>query len=272
MTHSHSANQGRKLLLLGGCIVLVLVGIGMWFFSQIGVRRDDHPASSPQISWSFNGTDWQSSGSPSACPEPLNFPSPVDVKKASAILYPGQMRGGDYKPHGGFVFNEILDNKVTVRAPLDAAVLKGARYIEQGETQYLLILVNPCGIMYRFDHLLTLAPALQKLADMLPPAQQNNSQTTSFPSSALVKQGDLIATAVGFAKLKRTTVDFGVYDLRRKNAASRDPAWREAHPHQEEYGEYALCWLNNLNESDKTAALALPGGDSQAGKQSDYCK
>ena len=48
--------------------------------------------------WDMSDTLWKSSAPAPACP-PLVFDSPVDIRKATSMLYPGQYRP-DYKPHG----------------------------------------------------------------------------------------------------------------------------------------------------------------------------
>lgn len=89
------------------------------------------------------------------CPSPFVFRMPVDVRKATSILYPGQVRGGDYKPHGGFRFDNSLPREIVLTAPYDAEVIDGSRYLEgAGEIQYMFDFAHPCGIRYRFDHLL----------------------------------------------------------------------------------------------------------------------
>lgn len=222
------------------------------------------------VSWSFNGSDWTVSGTPPACPSPLAITSPVDVSLASAILYPGQSRGGNYKPHGGFRFDGKANTAITVRAPLDGVVYNASRYIEAGETQYLITFIHPCGLMYRFDHLLTLSPAMQAVADTLPAAQVDDSRTTNITSGISVKAGDVIATAVGFKKTSNVSVDFGLYDLRSANAAAADATY--ARSHGAEYDQHAVCWLSLLPTADATKVQSLPAGDQTAGKTSDYCK
>lgn len=231
-------------------------------------QGNSNTSTTVDVVWQKTGTGWLAMGTPPACSDPLLLQSPVDVTKATAILYPGQTRGGNYKAHGGFRFSGA-SNAVTVSAPLAAQLVEGSRYIEQGETQYLLVFQNPCGLRYRFDHLLTLAPAFATAVATLPAAQVDQSQTTAFTNPVEVKAGDVIATAVGFAKTKNVSVDFGVYDLRQKNAASSNAAW--AASHDPEQAHYALCWLDLLPSPDKTKAKALPGADQTAGKTSDFC-
>src|SRR5690606_14455666 len=118
---------------------------------------------------------------------------------------------------------------ITVRAPLAATITEASRYIESGEVQYLFTFLNECGIMYRFDHLYTLSEKLQRVADTLPEAKPDDSRTTPI-SGVTVEQGEIIATAVGLKVNKNTSVDFGVYDLRSRNAISTSNSeWTQLH-------------------------------------------
>jgi len=236
-----------------------------------GATTNTTTTATSAVSWQFTGSAWESSGGvPPTCPTPLLAKSPVNVSKATEILYPGQTRGGNYKAHGGFIFRGLKNTDVTVVAPMDGQVVTASRYIEAGETQYLLTMINPCGMMYRFDHVLTLSPAMQKIADTLPAAQVNNSETTRINPPVSVKAGDVIASAIGFVKTKNVSVDFGLYDLRTKNEASSDASY--AASHSIEQAHYAICWLPLLPGTDAMTASSLPGGDQSAGKKSDYCK
>lgn len=212
-----------------------------------------------------------------ACPEPFVFPLPVDINKVTSILYPGQVRGGDYKAHGGFRFDKSLPNEITVTAPYDAQVIAGARYPINGEIQYTFDFAHPCGIRYRFGHLLTLAPKFQAIAEKFPLPEGLDSRTTQVNPPVEVREGEVIATAVGLTKGGpgalggvNTFVDWGVYDYRQKNEASKDPAWAAKHPHEIE--NYAVCWFDWISSEDKEKVLALPSSDFQSGKTSDYCK
>lgn len=222
-------------------------------------------------SWEFDGEKWSGSSSAPACPAPLILDLPVDIALVSGILYPGQYRGGDYKPHGGFRFDGSKPADVTVRAPLDARLILGSRYIEQGEIQYLLWFENPCGVAYRFDHLLTLAPAFQQVADTLPPAVPDDSRTTRFTTPIEVKRGDVIATAVGFAKSRNVGVDWGVYDLRQPNAASQNESFATRHETKKEQAFYGVCWFDllPLDIAPKIRSFSAVGAE---GNTSDYCR
>ena len=130
--------------------------------------------------WYDNGTDWVPMSNPPACAEPFTMQPPIDFSRVTSVLYPGQYRGSQYKPHGGFRFDNNNDNNVSVKIPLDAMLIHGSRYGEGGEVQYLFTFVAPCGIMYRFDHLLTLTPKFQAIADTLPQPKEGDSRTTNL--------------------------------------------------------------------------------------------
>lgn len=208
-----------------------------------------------------------------SCPYPL-LQSPVDVDKVSSILYPGQTRGGDYKPHGGFRLDDANGNTTEVRAPMDAKLVAGSRYIEQGEEQILLYFQSDCGVNFRFDHLLAVSPAIQNEVDKLPAAKPDDSRTTDFDDQLSVKAGEVIATAVGFEKTKNVSFDFGVYDTRQPNSASKDPAYKAAHPDLDNNDQlkYAVCWLDLFADAENKVLRSLPAADPSSGKTSDYCK
>jgi hypothetical protein len=218
------------------------------------------------VTWMFR-EEWKPDGTPPECPDPLILQAPVDIGKATSILYPGQVRGGEYKPHGGFRFDNAEGNGMEIRAPLDGYVTRGSRYMVGGEVQYLFDIINPCGIMYRFGHLRTLAPKFAQLAEKFSPPVEGDSRTTETETIP-VQSGEIIATAVGFEN--NVFVDWGVYDLRQKNSASENAAW--AAEHVGDQAQYALCWLGMLAPEASAKVKALPGADGVRGKQSDYCK
>lgn len=221
------------------------------------------------------------------CPEPFIFKMPIDISKATSILYPGQIRGGEYKAHGGFRFDGSKPNEITVYAPYDAKVIAGARYPVNGEIQYTFDFEHPCGIRYRFGHLLTLSPKFREIADKFPLPKTLDSRTTQVFPPIEVKQGEVIATAVGLTKGGpvaqsgyNTFVDWGVYDYRKQNEASQKPDWQTLHSedpnwsiyYNSETYKYAVCWFDWISPGDKARVLALPSSDGQSGKKSDYCK
>lgn len=262
-------------------LVVVIIGsIGVVGWRVLSKSKALHPsgiAQTPQadkaagITWVFNGDKWSASGDSPSCPDPLTIKSPTDITKATAVLYPGQTRGGSYKPHGGLRFDGQANEAITVRAPMDIHLVEGSRYIEQGEIQYLLVFQSSCGLAFRFDHLLTLSSALQAAVDKFPAPKPDDSQTTKLNTALNLKAGDTIATAVGFKNTKNVSFDFGVYDLRTPNLASKNTEYAAAHQSDKAQSFYAVCWVNLLKGDDAHTALALPGADQTAGKTSDYC-
>jgi hypothetical protein len=214
-----------------------------------------------------------SSSSPSAsatpkssCPTPL-LQTPVDLSKVTSILYPGQERGGNYKAHGGFGFDNATDNLVTVKIPLNGKVTRVVRYKELGEIQYLFEFDGDCGVSFRFDHLRKLTAKFEAIVNAFPIKEDTRTDPVNPPVAVTV--GEVIATEVGF--LNNVSVDFGVYDMRQKNEASKDPAWASAHS-QYPADSYGICWLNSLPQVDSAAVKLLPSRDAKNGKTSDYCK
>lgn len=239
--------------------------------SNVNRASATNSTSQTSVSWQFSGSEWESSGTPPACPAQPMMQMPVDIDTVRSVLYPGQTRGGNYKPHGGFRFDSSAA-AVRVTAPMDASVVNASRYIEQGEVQYLFTFIAPCGIMYRFDHLRVLSPAMQAIADTLPAAQADDSRTTRIDPPVAVQAGDTIATAVGFANTSNIAVDFGAYDLRNQNTASQSAAFQSAHANDKEMAWYGLCIFDMLSKADREALEALPAADQASGKASDYCQ
>ncbi len=233
------------------------------------VRSFETTNPSATIDWAFDGSTWQSNKTPPACPNPVVIPSPVDLSLVSSILYPGQYRGGDYKPHGGFRFDNSSYDKITVTVPLDGRVVSASRYIESGQVQYLFDIYSACGIRVRFDHLFSVSPAFQAIADQLPAPKAGDSRTTNLTTPVVVQAGDVIGTAVGTPT--NPFVDFGVYDLRQQNAISSDANWASEHASAKEMGWYGACWLTMLPTADANIVQNLPASDQTSGKTSDYC-
>lgn len=230
----------------------------------------------------------QATKSYGSCPSPFVFQMPVDLSKATSVLYPGQVRGGNYKAHGGFRFDGSRPNEITVTAPYDAEVIAGARYRVNGEAQYTFDFAHPCGIRYRFGHLLTLAPKFQAIAEKFPMPEGLDSRTTEVRPPIKVKQGEVIATAVGLNTggpsiygEANPFVDWGVYDYRQKNEASQRSDWPTLHAAEDsswatyynsDIYQFAVCWFDWIPPEDKAKVLSLPAADSVNGKTSDYCK
>ncbi len=105
-----------------------------------------------------------------------------------------------------------------MRVPLTGPAVRGTHYLAHGKVQYLVDIVAPCGIMVRLDHLLILAGPLAHAFDRFSQPVERDSRTTYFSPPIPLNAGAVIATAVGVAAGPNVFVDFGVYDLRQRNA------------------------------------------------------
>lgn len=245
-------------------IVIALAGIWIYFIQQ--------PTAVPssEVTWQLReGGVWVPTNTPPPCPNPLVFATPVDISKVTAILYPGQPRGNAWKPHGAFRFDQKSSN-ITIKVPFDAKVVRGAHLVINGENQYGFEFIAPCGISYSFGHMRILSPKFQAIADKLPVIQNfAKQQFFDITPPLAVKQGEVIATAVGYAKTKNIMVDWGVLDLRHKNGAKLRPVWAK---YINEFDAYAVCWLDFLPTKDAKYLRGLFGsGDAETGTRSDYC-
>lgn len=199
----------------------------------------------------FFGYGWMERNKENTCPI---LQSPVDIANVTSVLYPGQYRGGDYKAHGGFRLDGLSSNEVIVKAPISAKLTKAGRYVEIGEVQYIFIFETNCGLKYRFDHLLTLAPKFRAVVEKLPRAVEGRSEFVDISPTVVAQTGETIATAVGFRKIgnnPNVSFDFGVYLYNQHDSG--------------------LCWLDLLSQEDAKILKTLPGGDYKSGKTSDYC-
>lgn len=260
-------------------IILVVI-LGLILFLILVIIRSPQKILPPQFGKQF-------SEQKTNCPDPFIFKMPVDMNRVTSILYPGQIRGGEYKAHGGFRFDKSKPSEINVTAPYDAKVIAGARYPINGEIQYTFDFEHPCGVRYRFGHLLILSPKFQKIAEKFPLPENLDSRTTQVSPGVEVKKGEIIATGVGLTKGGppslggyNTFLDWGVYDYRKQNEASQRSDWSTLHAedpnwakyYNSETYQYAVCWFDWISPEDKVKVLSLPSADSQSGNSSDYCK
>ncbi len=187
------------------------------------------------------------------------------------MLYPGQYRGMNYKAHGGFAFDNSGAGAVQVVVPMDAQLTSASRYIEDGDVQYILDFVHPCGISARFDHLHTLSSELQAIMNTLPEPKVDDSRGTSINPPVSFKAGDVVATVIGHPKAHNSSMDFGVYDLRSPNDMSKNRTWANMHKTYSAQHWFGVCWFDMLPPADAARVKSLPSRDSKSGKRSDYC-
>jgi len=179
----------------GIAIIPVLIVVGVFLIAGAFVLKssgDRVPAVVNDVSEIFP-IEIENKNEKASCPDPFIFPLPIDITKATSILYPGQIRGGDFKAHGGFRFENSLPSDILVTAPIDAKVVAGARYpVYTGDIQYTFDFEHPCGIRYRLGHLLTLSPKFQAIAEKFPLPIGMDSRTTEVHPAIEVKQGEVL--------------------------------------------------------------------------------
>ena len=239
--------------------------------SQNDTQQTEETPVPTELIWQQTEGGWQAMQTPPDCPTQPMMKMPADISKVTSILYPGQTRGGNYKPHGGLRFDGTANDKIQVTAPLDGFIVRGGSY-KESEVQYTFDIMNNCGVMYRVGHFRSLPSNLQKLADTWPAAQEGDSRTHQVNPPIYVKQGEVLATSVGIIKDKNTFFDWGVYDYRQQNEVSKTAAYQQAHAQDKELSWHAVCWFDWLPVSDSSKIKSLPAGDPGSGKKSDYCK
>jgi hypothetical protein len=235
----------------------------------------DKPAKPGAVTWLQTYDGYKPDGTTPACPTPMIKQFPADINKVTSVLYPGQYRGGNYKPHGGLRFDKSANDEVTVRAPFDGTVIDGGAYIAEGsdnDVQYTFDVMHDCGMMYRVGHLLTLSKSMADIARHFPAAVKGDSRTTVVDPGVKVKAGTVLATAVGTASGKNTFFDLGVYDWRQANNISTFPAWLEVPQHNNPLAKHAVCWFELLPKDVSVKIKSLPASDPASGKASDYCR
>jgi hypothetical protein len=272
-------------------IILVIGVISFVGFKVLGSAKDKanqqsnsgtSSTSTKPVKWSFdqNELKWfAAEGTPATCSNPFIFDqSPVDLSKILVVGMPGAYRGYSYKPHGGLRLINEDSGKIDIRLPTDATLVGLTRYYEgnPSELQYLLTFENDCGIAFRFDHIYTLAPPFQAIAETTPEPKKDG--TRSDPNIPFARKrfqaGDLVATEVGFPRVRNFGFDFGVYDYRHRNQISRNQKWAAIHNQYQSLEWYGTCWIDQLPKAAAAKAKELAFVIINPAKPniiSDYC-
>lgn len=232
--------------------------------SQSGSRTNS-ATTDGEVKWAFNQKTQRwfvESGTAPRCKEPFVFDvTPTDLSNVVAIGMPGSYRGYNYKPHGLMRLADSTAGKAAVKMPMDATLVSVNRYYEgsPAELQYLLTFESDCGIAFRFDHLHTLTPAFQALAETTPEPKLNDTRTDpNRPfTRTKFKAGEVIATQVGFSSTKNYGFDFGVYDYRTPNEISKNKNWASLHNQFQSLDWYGRCWTTMLRGNDAAKAKEL---------------
>lgn len=282
MSHTQSRQGGFHIIGVALAIAIV-AAVGLIGF-MVFQKQKDNNKSGQEVVWAYNDQEnrwFTQSGEAPACKEPFVFDrTPIDVEQITGVLFPGAYRGFSYKPHGGFGTPEALGGKVDVKMPVDATLVGLTRYYEgtPPDLQYLLTFETDCGIAFRFDHIYTLSPELQALAEQTPEPKLNDTRTNpdDNPPRTKFKSGQVIATQVGLPSMKIYGFDFGVYDYRKPNEISKNAEWAKIHSEYESLDWFGVCWFDmlpgdNTPQLVKDFALAQTDTRRTVPKVSDYC-
>lgn len=213
---------------------------------------------------------WLPNAPPPKCASLPFSHSPIDTRLVTAVFYPGQYRGQAYNANGSFEFDNASGNEVKVVLPFDAKLARLSSYIENGDPQYSLFFVNPCGLAVKFDHLLTPSPKFTKVIQKLRPSATVGAGSVPVIPPIKVKAGQLVATAVGIPSERNVGFDFGLYDLRAQNEISKNTIWTYYHQTFKSTEWFGVCWFNLLPKADAASVQNLLQADPTA--RSDYCQ
>lgn len=260
--------------LIGLVVALLVIGtvglVGYKVFTSQDTPTSKNSASSDdtggsEVKWAFNqkALRWSvASGTAPQCEEPFAFDvTPTALSDVIAIGMPGAYRGYNYKSHGMMRLADSTAGSTEVKMPMDATLVNITRYYEgsPAELQYLLTFESDCGIAFRFDHLHTLTPKFQALAETTAEPKLNDTRTDPnrpFQRTKF-KAEEVIATRVGFQTTKNYGFDFGVYDYRSPNEISKNTSWASLHDQNQSLDWFGRCWVTMLPGDDAAKAKQL---------------
>lgn len=293
MKKQKTIQNGFHLIGLGiGLIVIAIIGFAGYRVVNSGKNNSQNSSStttksipstnSEPVKWAFNQSQlkwFAQAGTPTKCKDSFIFDqSPVDLSKILVISMPGAYRGYSYKPHGGLRLINTESGKIDIKMPTDATLVSLTRYYEgnPSELQYLLTFETDCGIAFRFDHIYSLTPDFQAIANTTPEPKKDDTRTDpNIPFNRTeFKAGGLVATEVGFPKTKNFGFDFGAYDYRNQNEISKNSKWAGIHNQYQSLEWFGTCWLDQFPGADGTKAKELAFVVINPAKPniiSDYC-
>lgn len=260
-------------LLLFIVIISVTGSIGYMIFSK------SEDKANAAVRWSYDQVEdkwFVAEGQAPKCQQPFNFThTPVDINNVTSIALPGTYRGKSYKVHGGFALSKSSE----VVLPSDATLSGMTRYYEGDplELQYAVSFEMDCGISFYFDHLHTLSPKLQELANQLPEPKVNDTRVNpdDAPPRITMKAGEIVATETGAHQSMRYGIDFGVVDYRQRNSISSNSSWASMHNTYKASEWFGVCWFDLLPAADveMSKRLSIVQADTRKTVKfvSDYC-
>lgn len=194
---------------------------------------------------------------------------PVEYTSIFSLSYPGIERDGSYITTSRLKLKSST-NEVKLYLPFKAQLVEGSRYLEQGETQYMLSFETVCKFRVTYDHLSVVA--LEFLDDISRlPVQSSTTKSLVKISGKEYDSGAVVATRAGFVVANNTFFDFGLYNDNSVNTISGDNAWSISPLHKSDNATHGICWVNYLSGADKANVETILQPDPIT-KTGDYCK
>lgn len=265
--------RGDSIDLLKGLLSQLTVGGTVTATPNQNYGEPD-PTKPPIIPWETDAVTWvywqgkhTPRKTPPPCPNPLTIQLPVESSLVESVLYPGQVRSGDFKPHGGLILKVAPGASVEIRAPMDGYLTSVAKFTDEFGLHYNPNFQHSCGIAFGFGHLGAVSPKIQAAFDTVPQKPYKDSRT-EIVEPIFVKHGEVVGTAL---QERGRGFDFGVSDFRQENKASKRADFREKYSESPWADFYGVCWFDLLPPEVETAVRALPAGDMYQGSNSEYC-
>ena len=153
-----------------------------------------------------------------------------DHRVITEVGPPGRIDPDDLRGHGYFRMPPGT-NALEVRMPVDGILYMGSNHLGRTfdgsslELQYRLEFQTKCeGIRFRFDHI---REPVKAIAELFGPEPKDDSRGISIGPMAF-KEGDLIATQIGFLLDGNAFFDFGIYDDLKRVSTAQDPGFHNA--------------------------------------------
>ena len=223
--------------------------------------------------WQSNGDgQWSSTHEPARCPlmDELFEIFPIDISVLTQFARPGRTGFNEtiYIAHGALRADNTKYDEINVKFPasgfsLHAVNRRVETYIQSDEEQIKLEFIHPCGILVRLDHLAQLSPKwLDIVKDV--PVTSDSRLTFVEQNIHLVELGEVLSGGIGHPT--NTYLDFGIYDLTRKNNVAKYIS--ENWPNYKGSGDHGICWSSFFGEETQQILETLPAGSVNT---SDYC-
>ena len=230
------------------------------------------------VKWSnWETGEWSPSSTPPNCGplEDMFNVLPIDIAVIDEFTPPGRPGGNGsyYISHGHLRSHNTPHDQITVKFPAEGFSLYAVnRRLENysvdeetfstNEEQIKLEFHHPCGIKIMIDHIAQITDRWSEIIKNVPVLLDDSRGTFMPDGQYFVESGEVLGYAIGHST--NTYLDFGVYDLRRKNDLSEML--------ERDFNEYAatavhgICWVD-LFGSETQKLL-----EGKAVSSSDFCE